>query len=170
MEQHKKTNNGFLSTVVRGLSPGRTRGKSPIRSRVSLASLFTSKPRHVPPQVMGRSGSMTLAPLMEGPDPDGSEVKRVGSGIGNWVKEHLMTSSSSSPVGCGGRQQQRRSDLRLLLGVMAAPLAPVNGDQPFLPHLSIKDTPIVRFFIFYLFITVFIYLFFFTKFKNEIIN
>ncbi|KAK3012072.1 hypothetical protein RJ639_011965 [Escallonia herrerae] len=37
----------------------------------------------------------------------------------------------------------RRSDLRLLLGVMGAPLAPVHvcATDP-LPHLSIKDTPI----------------------------
>ncbi|GKC71646.1 hypothetical protein Tco_1117529 [Tanacetum coccineum] len=82
---------------------------------------------------------MTLAPLMEGPDQDGPEVKRVGSGIGNWVREHLMTSSS---VGCRQQQQQQKSDLRMLLGVMAAPLAPVNGGQTFLAHLCIKDTPI----------------------------
>ncbi|MCI85735.1 soluble secretory phospholipase A2 receptor, partial [Trifolium medium] len=37
----------------------------------------------------------------------------------------------------------KRSDLRLLLGVMGAPLAPfhVCSTDP-LPHLSIKDTPI----------------------------
>ncbi|GKG42627.1 hypothetical protein Tco_0476925, partial [Tanacetum coccineum] len=57
----------------------------------------------------------------------------------------MMTSSSSSSslVGCRQQQQQQqKSDLRLLLGVMAAPLAPVNGGQPFLAHLCIKDTPI----------------------------
>ncbi|GJS44034.1 hypothetical protein Tco_0569077 [Tanacetum coccineum] len=146
-EHNKKQNNGFLSTVVRGLSPGRTRGKSPLRTRVSLAALFTSKPKQQQqPVVMmiGRSGSMTLAPLMEGPDQDGPEVKRVGSGIGNWVREHLMTSSS---VGCRQQQQQQqqqKSDLRMLLGVMAAPLAPVNGGQTFLAHLCIKDTPIKK--------------------------
>ncbi|KAJ6797701.1 AP2-like ethylene-responsive transcription factor [Iris pallida] len=40
-----------------------------------------------------------------------------------------------------------RSDLRLLLGVMGASLAPVHvsAGEP-LPHLSIKDTPIMSIF------------------------
>lgn len=36
----------------------------------------------------------------------------------------------------------KRSDLRLLLGVLGAPLAPVPVSGDPLPHLSIKDTPI----------------------------
>lgn len=81
-----------------------------------------------------------LAPLMEGPDPDGAELgesKRVGSGLGNWVKGQLSRTPSVSAMA------YRRSDLRLLLGVMGAPLAPVHvSDNDPLPHLSIKDTPI----------------------------
>nr|XP_043621118.1 uncharacterized protein LOC122592863 [Erigeron canadensis] len=128
---------GFFTTlkneVVRGLSPSRSsRARSPSRSR---------------DMVVLRSGSLNgeaLAPLIEGPDPAAcnGEVKRVGSGLGNWVKGHLsrapsMTSSSSAAV------YRQKSDLRLLLGVMGAPLAPVNvcSGEPF-PHLSIKDTPI----------------------------
>lgn len=86
-----------------------------------------------------------LAPLMEGPDPDGGEVgdsKRVGSGLGQWVKGQLSRTPSVTAMA------YKRSDLRLLLGVMGAPLAPVHvsNNDP-LPHLSIKDTPIVSSFL-----------------------
>lgn len=93
-----------------------------------------------------------LAPLMEGPDPDGAELgesKRVGSGLGNWVKGQLSRTPSVSAMA------YRRSDLRLLLGVMGAPLAPVHvSDNDPLPHLSIKDTPIVSSSIFLQFLLV----------------
>ncbi|KAI7738087.1 hypothetical protein M8C21_010299 [Ambrosia artemisiifolia] len=125
---------GFFSSLrhdlVRGLSPARSRAKTPSMRQAHVL----------------RSGSLngeTLAPLMEGPDQDGSEAgecKRVGSGIGNWMKGHLSRAPSTMTSSMAYKQ---RSDLRLLLGVMGAPLAPVNvssGDP--LPHLSIKDTPI----------------------------
>ncbi|PSS19245.1 Protoheme IX farnesyltransferase [Actinidia chinensis var. chinensis] len=134
---------GFFSAlkeeVVRGLSPARSRSKSPGRSGSPMSGLLRRRRhRHVtnPEALIGRSGSLT--PLMEGPDPDGGEVgdsKRVG--LGQWVKGQL--SRAPSVVSSA----YRRSDLRLLLGVMGAPLAPVHvsTNDP-LPHLSIKDTPI----------------------------
>uniref|UniRef100_A0A7N0ZXS0 Uncharacterized protein n=1 Tax=Kalanchoe fedtschenkoi TaxID=63787 RepID=A0A7N0ZXS0_KALFE len=144
---------GFFSAlkddVVRGLSPSRMRsGKSPARSRSPMSGFLNSwKGRgdggegHGD-QSFARSGSLrpvgeTLAPLMEGPDPDGGEIgdsKR--SSLGNWMKGQLTRTPSSANL-------KRRSDLRLLLGVMGAPLAPVcvSSTDP-LPHLSIKDTPI----------------------------
>ena len=84
----------------------------------------------------------TLKPLMEGPDSDGGDVgdsKRVGSGLGQWMKGQLSRTPSMAS------NAYKRSDLRLLLGVMGAPLAPVHvsTNDP-LPHLSIKDTPIVN--------------------------
>ena len=82
---------------------------------------------------------------MEGPEANGAETnggdsKRVGSGIGQWMKGQL-TRNHASP---SSLNSLKRSDLRLLLGVMGAPLAPVHvtASDP-LPHLSIKDTPIV---------------------------
>lgn len=87
---------------------------------------------------------------MEGPDPDEEEEggggggsvgdsKRLGSGLGNWVKGQLSRAPSVAATAA-----HRRNDLRLLLGVMGAPLAPihVSSSDP-LPHLSIKNTPIV---------------------------
>lgn len=74
---------------------------------------------------------------MEGLDPgeagDGGDPRRER----NW----FLLSRTPSVSGSG----HRRSDLRLLLGVMGAPLAPIHVSygEP-LPHLSIKDTPIVR--------------------------
>ncbi|KAK8659747.1 hypothetical protein V6N13_029941 [Hibiscus sabdariffa] len=152
---------GFFSAlkdeVVRGLSPSRSRSRSnsPARARSPMAALFrrnkNNHNNHGPPYVaqpeslIVRSGSFrpvgeALAPLMEGPDPDGGEVedsKRVGSGLGQWVKGQLSRTPSAASMSC------RRSDLRLLLGVMGAPLAPVHvsSTDP-LPLLSIKDTPI----------------------------
>lgn len=89
---------------------------------------------------------------MEGPDPDEEEgvgggggggnvgdSKRLGSGLGHWVRGQLSRAPSVAATAVC-----RRNDLRLLLGVMGAPLAPihVSSSDP-LPHLSIKNTPIV---------------------------
>lgn len=141
---------GFFSAlkeeVVRGLSPSRSRGSSPARSGSPMAALLRRKKHHhhvaQPDALIARSGS--LRPVMEGPDPDGGEIgesKRVGSGLGHWMKGQLSRAPSVTSM------SYKRSDLRLLLGVMGAPLAPVhvNSNDP-LPHLSIKDTPIVSFF------------------------
>ncbi|KAH9655770.1 hypothetical protein KPL70_022429 [Citrus sinensis] len=134
---------GFFSAlkqeVVRGLSPSRSRAASPARSMSPISSLLrrrknqSSNHHHhqvaTQEQLVSRSGSLrpvvgeALAPLMEGPDPDGAELgesKRVGSGLGNWVKGQLSRTPSVSAMA------YRRSDLRLLLGVMGAPLAPVH--------------------------------------------
>lgn len=152
---------GFFSAlkeeVLRGFSPARSRSRanSPARSGSPMSGLFWRK-RSInssshfvsnPELFVSRSGSLrqpgeTLTPLMEGPDPDGDvagDSKRVGSGIGQWMKGQLTRTSSIAVNGYG-----RRSDLRLLLGVMGAPLAPVHvSTTDPLPHLSIKDIPIV---------------------------
>ncbi|KAG4159995.1 hypothetical protein ERO13_D02G206200v2 [Gossypium hirsutum] len=143
---------GFLSAlkedIVRGLSPSRSRSNSPARP-LSLMSttLRGNKDNHhggahvvKPEPLMARSGTVrpvgeALSPLMEGPEPDrgkSGDPKWVGSVIGQWVKGQFCTSTN-----------HRRSNLRLLLGIMGAPLAPihVSSNDP-LPHLSIKDTSI----------------------------
>ncbi|CAN8270285.1 unnamed protein product [Cochlearia groenlandica] len=149
---------GFFSAlkheVVRGLSPSRSRTRSrsvsPARSNSPMLALSWGKKNPTvtvtggggyclpsPEISVGRSGS--LRPVMEGPDPDeGGEIKRIGSGLGHWVKGQLSRAPSVvATAAC------RRNDLRLLLGVMGAPLAPihVSSSDPW-PHLSIKNTPI----------------------------
>ncbi|XP_022876312.1 uncharacterized protein LOC111394632 [Olea europaea var. sylvestris] len=152
---------GFFSAlkeeVVRGLSPGRSRVKSSSRSGSPITAFLRRKKSggnsNYAETVIARSGSLrpvgeTLTPLMEGPDPDGGDIgdsKRQGSGLGQWVRGQL-TRNPSVPVGAAGSNgngHNKRSDLRLLLGVMGAPLAPVHvSTSDPLPHLSIKDTPI----------------------------
>ncbi|KAG6652558.1 hypothetical protein I3843_05G014400 [Carya illinoinensis] len=150
---------GFFSALkdelVRGLSPSRSRANSPARTGSPIISgLLRRKkgsqhqnPVAHPEPLIVRSGSLrplgeALAPLMEGPDPDGGEIgdsKRSGSSLGQWMKGQLVRTPSvtSSMAAC------KRSDLRLLIGVMGAPLAPVHvSTTDPLPHLSIKDTPI----------------------------
>ncbi|CAI0472091.1 unnamed protein product, partial [Linum tenue] len=152
---------GFFSAlkdeVVRGLSPSRSRSRSRSCSPARTASPFSGLLRRKkgsgaancyvsqPEPLIGRSGSLrpvvgeTLTPLMEGPNPDGEgDPKPVGSSLGQWMKGQLSRTPS---VAAGAAY--RRSDLRLLLGVMGAPLAPVHvsSTDP-LPLLSIKDTPI----------------------------
>ncbi|KAK2985648.1 hypothetical protein RJ640_006911 [Escallonia rubra] len=146
---------GFFSAlkeeVVRGLSPGRSRGKTPSPSPKpggrNGSPSRRRKGRHMAQleQMIARSGSLrpleALSPLMEGPtDPneaiDGGDSK--AERWGHWMKGQLSRAPS---VSAGSSYQ--RSDLRLLLGVLGAPLAPVHvsNSDPF-PHLSIKDTPI----------------------------
>ncbi|KAG0468586.1 hypothetical protein HPP92_017914 [Vanilla planifolia] len=115
MERRK---HGFFS-ALQGLSPGRSRSKS-------LAMY--------PPPV-GRSGGKVLAPLVEGPCTGDAVGEGRKAGWREWVRAQL----AKAPLAGGHRSW----DLRLLLGVMGAPLAPVHvcSAEP-LPHLSIKDTPI----------------------------
>lgn len=142
---------GFFSAlkgeVVRGLSPRRSRAKSPARSASPMSSLLRRrKSQHMaqPELMIARSGGLrpaeALSPLKEGPDPDGADggESRMEGRWANWMKGQLARTPSVSS------SAYKRSDLRLLLGVLGAPLAPVHVStlDP-LPHLSIKDTPIV---------------------------
>jgi len=105
--------------------------------------------QYAPDPLVAHSGSLrpageVLAPLMEGPDvaEDDTFAEESGrrDGFGQWVRGHL----TRAPLKSGGDGSFRRSDLRLLLGVMGAPLAPVSvsAAEP-LPHLSVKGAPIV---------------------------
>lgn len=138
---------GFFSAlkdeVVRGLSPARSRrgrSKSPSGSGLHRRRRGSSVG---PPEILiSRSGSLrpgaeTLSPLREGPDPNESDS---GDARNDSWAHWLCRAPSVSTAGSG----YSRSDLRLLLGVLGAPLAPVHvsNNDP-LPHLCIKDTPIV---------------------------
>ncbi|RLN28019.1 hypothetical protein C2845_PM05G03500 [Panicum miliaceum] len=102
---------------------------------------------------MAGGAGEALAPLMEGPDPEAAPGAGGGArreGWGQWVRGQLQLARApaSAAAGAGAGADAgaaRRNDLRLLLGVMGAPLAPVHvcAAEP-LPHLSIKDTPIAR--------------------------
>jgi hypothetical protein len=179
-DMEKERKQGFFAAlkeeVVRGLSPARTRGKSPAPRSASPARMLIPRRRKAPAappppppppekvlqqylgeQLVARSGSLlrpggeALAPLIEGPDaerlaagdPDAEDSGR-REGFGHWVRGHLTRAPSMAAAG-GPDGSFRRSDLRLLLGVMGAPLAPIPSKpaEP-LPLLSIKGTTIVR--------------------------
>lgn len=140
---------GFFTTlkeeVVRGLSPGRSRARSPARSGSPMTGLLRRrKGGHVaqPEVLISRSGSLrpaeALSPLKEGPDGTDGGDSRMEGRWGQWMKGQLCKAPSVSS------SAYKRSDLRLLLGVLGAPLAPVHvSTADPLPHLCIKDTPIV---------------------------
>ncbi|XP_020576711.1 uncharacterized protein LOC110022222 [Phalaenopsis equestris] len=171
MEKKQGFFSALKEEVVRGLSPGksrsrfRSRSESPARSISPMVGLLLPRRRkshqsshsfsNLPEPFIGRSGSFrpvgeALAPLMEGPDPyaaddfPGASGDSRKEGWGQWVRGQLSRTPSVSPAATGvGGSGYRRSDLRLLLGVMGAPLVPIHVSSldPF-PHLSIKDTPI----------------------------
>ncbi|CAL4905607.1 unnamed protein product [Urochloa decumbens] len=134
---------GFFSAlreeVARGLSPARARARR--RSASNAAEVAAAL------RVAGGAGE-ALAPLMEGPDPEAPPGVAGGArreGWGQWVRGQLQLARAPASAAAAGADAgaARRNDLRLLLGVMGAPLAPVHvcAAEP-LPHLSIKDTPI----------------------------
>ncbi|KAG6514423.1 hypothetical protein ZIOFF_024782 [Zingiber officinale] len=137
---------GFFSVlreeVARGLSPSRSRGRPRLeslrRSTLPVAKLFLFsrwwKRRGIAGELaVPRSGS--LMPLMEGPEHAAGEDTKKERGWGQWVKDQLSRAPSASP----SASSFRRSDLRMLLGIMATPLAPIHACSidP-LPHLNIK--------------------------------
>lgn len=88
----------------------------------------------------GKGQRVALAPLMEGPSPESYEEqthKKENSWniVRGWVKGQL----ERSPISLLG---YKRSDLRLLLGVLGCPLAPVGVTNDPLPRLSCNDLPI----------------------------
>jgi hypothetical protein len=156
METQRK--HGFFSAlkgeVVRGLSLARMllpRSRRPAAVEPALEKLGHYVPDpHVPHFGSLRPGGEVLAPLMEGADNmgDGEAVAEESGrrdGFGQWVRGHLSRNPSMVGDGDGGSWSFRRSDLRFLVGVMGAPLAPVTASsgEP-LPHLSVKRAPIVR--------------------------
>ncbi|KAI4389519.1 hypothetical protein MLD38_001736 [Melastoma candidum] len=167
--ERKQHQTGFFSSlkdeVVRGLSPGKSRSMSkaksksgsPSRSR-SESPVSTSRrgrtsgsrrsKKHSDPSVMFRSGSLRyaepLSPLKEGPDPggmNGCDLRKERKFVGQWMKGGGVSSSSSFPSSsCNSGKKGSGSDLRLLLGVLGVPLAPVHVDaRGPLPNLCVKD-------------------------------
>lgn len=149
---------GFFSAlrdeVIRSFTPSRSRPRSrsasPSRSNSHMKALLWGRKKllassgcsrgggaggyHLasqPEPLIGRSES--LRPVIEGPDPDNDETqtdsKRIGSGLGHWVKGQMSRAPSVAST---------RSDLRLLLGVLGAPLAPIKVSS------SLRDSPIVK--------------------------
>ncbi|KAL6504599.1 hypothetical protein OROHE_023357 [Orobanche hederae] len=137
---------GFFSALkeelVRGLSPARSRrdrGQSPSGSglrRPRRGSGLGPPGIYLSRSTSLRPGAETLSPLREGPDPNESDSDDPRSDSwAHWLCRAPAVSSAESG--------NARSDLRLLLGVLGAPLAPVHvsNNDP-LPHLCIKNTPI----------------------------
>jgi hypothetical protein len=88
--------------------------------------------------------SEMLAPVIEGPDPDAEDSGSSGDYSRferrwyNWMKCQLPV----APPSVSSSSDFKRTDLRLLLGVLGAPLGPVHVSAlDLLPHLSIKNTP-----------------------------
>lgn len=91
-------------------------------------------------------GGETLAPLMEGPTPENFDKEGKKEGKWEWVKGQLLIKTPSMSRANNSKEAHmhteayKQSDLRLLLGVLGAPLAPVGleSSNP-LPFLSVKD-------------------------------
>ncbi|KAG2297734.1 hypothetical protein Bca52824_044403 [Brassica carinata] len=120
----------------------RSRSKSPVRA-VSPIIIRRRKGRYV--SHPDRHVSEMLPPVIEGPDPDGEDsgssgdYSRLERRWYNWMKCQLPVAPPSVSSSSSGF---KRTDLRLLLGVLGAPLGPVHVSAlDLLPHLSIKNTP-----------------------------
>ncbi|KAG4204537.1 hypothetical protein ERO13_A04G050000v2 [Gossypium hirsutum] len=100
--------------------------------------------------------TQTLTPLLEGPmDPEmqeeGNKKERSWEVIREWFRTQKGSSFSSSPTsfsmskyfyGNGSIPPARRHDLRLLLGVLGCPLAPIPLLNHPIHHIRLKDIPI----------------------------
>ncbi|WOL04954.1 hypothetical protein Cni_G13677 [Canna indica] len=95
------------------------------------------------------SSVQPLGPLMEGPYPEANgergKKERYWEVIRTWLRLQMDKGMSGSHSFHGGSisKTTTTTDLRLILGVLGCPLAPIplTSDQP-TQHLSIKDSPI----------------------------
>lgn len=93
-----------------------------------------------------------LGPLMEGPDPEahgeGAKKERYWEVIRTWLRLHMdkAMSGAHSSTPFHARSASKRTDLRLILGVLGCPLAPipVTIDAP-THNFCIEDGPMVMF-------------------------
>ncbi|XVF77782.1 hypothetical protein PTKIN_Ptkin14bG0074200 [Pterospermum kingtungense] len=91
--------------------------------------------------------TQTLTPLMEGPDPEMQEegIKKESSWevIREWFRAQKgLSSTTSFSMSLYGNIPAKRQDLRLLLGVLGCPLAPIPLVNHPIHHIRVKDIPI----------------------------
>ncbi|XP_058072264.1 uncharacterized protein LOC131221131 isoform X2 [Magnolia sinica] len=90
-----------------------------------------------------------LTPLLEGPDPDtqGEAGKKESSWdvIRTWVRMQMEKGSSGGgnfSTSMYGNSTTKWPDLKLMLGVLGCPLAPISLATDAIPNLHVKDIPI----------------------------
>ncbi|KAL4200911.1 hypothetical protein AMTRI_Chr02g256010 [Amborella trichopoda] len=103
---------------------------------------------------MGRRGRRrewygeALSPLIEGPSPEtygqGERKESSWDVIRVWVRSQIGKGLLLNSHGAykSNWNSRKFTDLKLLLGVLGCPLAPVAVTNEPIPHISIKDTPI----------------------------
>ena len=93
--------------------------------------------------------TQTLTPLMEGPDPEmqeeGNKKESSWEVIREWFRTQKGLSATNFSMSLYGNIPARRQDLRLLLGVLGCPLAPIPLVNHPIHQLRVKDIPIVSF-------------------------
>ena len=94
--------------------------------------------------------TQTLSPLIEGPDPElqeeGNKKESSWEVIREWFRTQKgLSTTNFSMSNLYGNSPAKRQDLRLLLGVLGCPLAPIPLVNHPLHHFRVKDIPIVSF-------------------------
>lgn len=92
--------------------------------------------------------TQTLTPLLEGPDPDmqeeGNRKESSWEIIREWFRlQRGLSAGNNFTVSLYGSIPAKRQDLRLLLGVLGCPLAPIPLVNDPIHRIHIKNTPIV---------------------------
>ncbi|KAJ4841250.1 hypothetical protein Tsubulata_025930 [Turnera subulata] len=87
-----------------------------------------------------------LTPLMEGPDPEmqeeGNKKESSWEIIREWFRLQKGFSGNNFPISLYGSDPAKKQDLRLLLGVLGCPLAPIPLVTNPIHHMHFKDSPI----------------------------
>ncbi|XP_024462299.1 uncharacterized protein LOC7462142 isoform X1 [Populus trichocarpa] len=91
--------------------------------------------------------TQTLTPLLEGPDPDmqeeGNKKESSWEIIREWFRlQRGLSAGNNFTVSLYGSIPAKRQDLRLLLGVLGCPLAPIPLVNDPIHRIHIKNTPI----------------------------
>lgn len=93
--------------------------------------------------------TQTLTPLLEGPDPEmqeeGNKKESSWEVIREWfrIQKGISGTSNLSMSLYGSNIPTKRQDLRLLLGVLGCPLAPIPLVNDPILRIHVKDIPIV---------------------------